>query len=48
MLAGHNVTFYTNSAINILFFMLIELIVLSPLTLRNEPVSLKVYLKFGR
>jgi hypothetical protein len=33
---------------NKLFFMLIELIVLSHLILGNQSVSQKVYLKFGR
>ena len=48
MLAGHKETLYTNSAMNKLFFMLIELIVLSHLTMKNESVSQKVYLEFGR
>ena len=48
MLAGHNEILCTNSAINKLLFMLIELIVLSHLTLGNQLVSQKVYLKFGR
>ena len=48
MLVGHNEILCTNSAMNKLFFMLIELIVLSHLTLGNESVSQKVYLKFGR
>jgi hypothetical protein len=48
MQAGHNETLYTNSAMNKLFFMLTELIVLSHLTLENQSVSQKVYLEFGR
>ena len=48
MLVGHNEILCTNSAMKNLFFMLIELIVLSHLTLGNESVSQKVYLKFGR
>jgi hypothetical protein len=45
MLAGHNETLYINSAMNQLFFILTELIVPSHLTLKNESVSQKVYLK---
>ena len=33
---------------NKLFFMLMELIIFNHLTLGNEPVSQKVYLKFSR
>ena len=45
---GHNEILYTNSAMNKSFFMLIELIILNHLTLGNESVNQKVYLKFGR
>ena len=45
---GLNEILCTNSAMNKLFFMLIELIVLSYLTWGNESVSQKVYLMFGR
>ena len=48
MLAGHNETLYTNSAMNKLFFILTELIVLSHWTLKIESVNQKVYLEFGR
>jgi len=33
---------------NELFFMLMELIIINHLTLGNESISQKVYLKFGR
>ena len=46
--AGHNEILYTNSAMNKLFFILIESIFLSYLPLGNQSVSQKVYLKFGR
>jgi hypothetical protein len=45
---AHNEILCTNSAMNKLFFMLMELIVLSHLILENQSVSQKVYLKFGR
>ena len=48
MQAGLNEILSTNSATNKSFFILIELIVLSHLTLGNQSVSQKVYLKFGR
>jgi hypothetical protein len=48
MLAGHNEILCTNYATNKLFFMLIELIVLSNLNLGNQSVSQKVCLRFGR
>jgi hypothetical protein len=48
MLRGHNEILCTNSAMNKLFFIAIELIFLSHLTLGNQSVSQKVYLKFGR
>jgi hypothetical protein len=48
MLRGHNEILCTNSAMKKLFFIAIELIVLSHLTLGNHSVSQKVYLKFGR
>ena len=48
MQAGLNEILCTNSATNKSFFMLIELIILSHLTLGNQSVSQKVCLKFGR
>lgn len=42
---GHNENLRTNSTIPKLFFILIKLIVLSHLTLGNESVGQKVYLK---
>ena len=47
-MAGHNEILYTNSAMNKLFLILIELIFFSHLPLGNQSVSQKVYLTFGR
>ena len=43
---GHNEILYTNSVMNKLFFMLMELNIFNHLALGNESVSQKV--KFGR
>ena len=48
VLVAHNEILCTNSAMNKLFFMLMELFFLSHLILENQSVSQKVYLKFGR
>jgi len=48
MLRGHNEILCTNSAMNKLFFIAVELNFLGHLTLGNQSVSQEVYLKFGR